>query len=52
MTLYQRAIQISHLTGLPPVHDEQTKRGTIRIVPREFAVYINKKDVPKKLRPC
>jgi hypothetical protein len=52
MTLYQRAIQLSHLTGLPPVHDTKTPRGQIRIVPREFAVYINKRDVPKKLQRC
>lgn len=52
MTLYQRAFQLAQLTGLVLVHDNDTTRGTIRIVPKEFAVFINKRDVPKRLRPC
>jgi hypothetical protein len=52
MTLYQRAFQLAQLTGLMLVHDSDTKRGSIRIVPKEFAVYINKRDVPKKLQRC
>ena len=52
MTLYQKAVQAALSNALALVHDADTKRGQIRIVPKEFAVYINKKDVPKKLRPC
>lgn len=52
MTLYQKAFQAALLNALPLVHDSVTKRGQIRIVPREFAVYINKGNVPKKLQRC
>jgi hypothetical protein len=52
MSLYEKAFQAALLNALPLVHDSVTERGQIRIVPREKAVYINKRDVPKKLPRC
>lgn len=47
MTLYEQAVHAALYNALPLVHDGITPRGTIRIVPEEFAVYLNRQDVPK-----